>query len=236
MTAIPWTAGRLPAVKSKADLVYEKLHAAIASGTLHPGERINMDEFARAFGVSKIPVREAVKRLESEGLVTSRVHSGVTVTEIDRAEIRGVFLAREAIEGLVGRLAAENAEASRASRAPLLPGLRRTHDEMRAAVAAGDARLLSELNARFHRQLAEATGYRILTELTEQLLLAVQRYRVVTPKNTADWPSVLAEHEAILEALDGGDPASVAEAARRHAASQARKEAAPALRAAPEAR
>ncbi|MFJ6987222.1 MULTISPECIES: GntR family transcriptional regulator [unclassified Streptomyces] len=233
MTATPWTAGRLPAVKSKADLVYEKLHAAIASGTLHPGERINMDEFARAFGVSKIPVREAVKRLESEGLVTSRVHSGVTVTEIDRAEIRGVFLAREAIEGLVGRLAAENAEAARA---PLLPGLRRTHDEMRAAVAAGDARLLSELNTRFHRLLAEATGYRILTELTEQLLLAVQRYRVVTPKNTGDWPSVLAEHEAILDALDGGDSASVAEAARRHAASQARKEAAPALRAAPETR
>ncbi|MFF7738869.1 FCD domain-containing protein [Streptomyces sp. NPDC007984] len=217
MTAMKW-AGRLPAVKSKADLVYDSVRAAVASGELRPGERINMDELARAFGVSKIPVREAVKRLESEGLLISRVHSGVTVSEVDKNEIRGVFLAREAIEGLVGRLAAQNADPG------LISGLQDVQRRMRAAVGAGDDQVLSALNTDFHRRLAAASGYRVLAELTEQLLLTIQRYRLIAPKDGMDWGSVVEEHEAVIRALRGGDPEAVAAAASAHTVSQSRLE------------
>ncbi|MEU9671650.1 GntR family transcriptional regulator, partial [Streptomyces bobili] len=164
MNAKKW-AGRLPAVKSKADLVYASLRAAIASGELRPGARLNMDELARSFGVSKIPVREATKRLESEGLLVARVHSGVTVAEVDKNEIRGVFLAREAIESLIGRLASENAGPT------LITGLEDVQRAMRVALTAGADQALSQLNTKFHRRMAEASGYRVLAELTEQLLL-----------------------------------------------------------------
>ncbi|MFE9043439.1 GntR family transcriptional regulator [Streptomyces sp. NPDC007818] len=207
--------GALPPVKSKADLVYDNLREAIVGGGLRPGERINMDELARTFGVSKIPIREAVKRLESEGLVVSRVHSGVTVAEIDRHEMRGVFLAREAIEGLVGRLAAENADDA------LVAELDRVQARMDAALEAGEIDALMGLNSEFHGALAAASGYRILSELTEQLLVAVRRYRIVAPVDDMNWRSVLTEHEAIIEAVRRRDPAAAAEAARDHTTSQA---------------
>ncbi|MFE9043442.1 GntR family transcriptional regulator [Streptomyces sp. NPDC007818] len=218
MNAQKW-AGRLPVVRSKADLVYDSLRAAIASGELRPGERINMEELGRTFGVSKIPVREAVKRLESENLLTSRVHAGMTVTAVDPDEIRGVYLARQAIEGLVARLAAEGGDAS------LVDDLAVIHEAMRRALEDGGEQALSRLNTDFHRRLAAASGYRVLADVTEQLLLTIQRYRLIIPREHADWRSVLAEHDAVIEALRTGGPDAVAEAARAHTTSQARREA-----------
>ncbi|MEU9705793.1 GntR family transcriptional regulator [Streptomyces sp. NPDC047981] len=211
-------AGRLPAVKTKADLVYENLHSAIAKGTLRPGVKLNMDELSREFGVSKIPIREAVKRLESEGLLVSKVHAGVTVAEVDLHEMRGVFLAREAIETLVAGLAAEHADDE------LVADLEKTQDAMRKALDRGAMELLAELNTSFHRALAEATGYRILGDLTEQLLLTVRRYRLTAPVSTTSWRSVIDEHDAIVDALRRRDPAAATEAARAHTTAQARYE------------
>ncbi|QKW09941.1 GntR family transcriptional regulator [Streptomyces sp. NA04227] len=212
-------AAELPVVRSKADLVYETLRNAVARGELRPGDHLAMDELARDLGVSRIPVREAVSRLEFEGLLVSGVRSGITVAEVDHHEIRGVFLAREAIEGLVGRLAAVRADAS------LVADLDDTHQAMHAALDTGDAVALAELNAAFHTALARATGYRILAELTEQLLLTVRRYRVTSPVADMNWQAVLDEHQAVLEALRQGDPQATAAAVRAHTASQAEHEA-----------
>ncbi|GLY87984.1 GntR family transcriptional regulator [Actinoallomurus iriomotensis] len=211
-------AGPLPAVKSKVDLVYDNVRAAIAEGDLEPGERINMDELARALGVSKIPIREAIKRLESEGLVVSRAHAGVVVAPIDRTEMRGVFLAREAIEGLVGRLAAERVTDA------VLEDLERIQQEMRAELDRGAVDRLPELNSGFHRRLAEASGYRILGELTEQLLFTIRRYRLTLPAGEQNWHSVADEHDTIIQALRRKDADAVAVAARAHIISQAGQE------------
>ncbi|QKW10298.1 GntR family transcriptional regulator [Streptomyces sp. NA04227] len=205
----------LPAVKSKADLVYDHLRGAIADGHLHPGERLNMDELARTLGVSKIPIREAVKRLESDGLLTSRVHSGVVVSGVDKAEMRGVFLARGAIEGLVARLAAEQADDK------LIDSLAKAQQLMREALAEGAIDKLQQHNSEFHGLLAGATGYRILAELTEQLLFTVRRYRMTTPDDVRNWGQVIEEHETILAALREKDPAAAEAAAQAHTASQA---------------
>ncbi|MFC8094560.1 GntR family transcriptional regulator [Streptomyces sp. NPDC057301] len=211
-------AERLPAVKSKADLVYDSIRSAIAEGHLRPGAKVNMDELARDFGVSKIPVREAVKRLESEGLLVSRVHAGVAVAEVDVNEMRGVFLARDAIDGLVAGLAAEKVDDA------LIAELEGIQQAMRKALDEGAIGRLPQLNTAFHRSLATATGYRILAELTEQLLMTIRRYRLVAPVDPMNWRSVVAEHDTIVSAVRAGDSAAAAEAARAHTAAQTRHE------------
>ncbi|MGV9271672.1 GntR family transcriptional regulator [Kitasatospora sp. NPDC003701] len=213
-------AERIPAVKSKADLVYESLRSAIAQGDLRPGERINMDELARRFGISKIPIREAVKRLESDGLLVSRVHAGVTVASIDVAEMRGVFLAREAIEALVAQLAAERMDDAR------LAEFEQIQRAMHDALDAGELEKMAELNSRFHQALADSAGYRVLRDLIEQLLLTIRRFRITVPGDW-DWRSVATEHDVIVDALRRRDPASAATAVRAHIGSQAVHECAP---------
>lgn len=214
MASKHWTE-RLPATKSKAELAYESLRAAIADGDLRPGERINMDEMARMLGISKIPIREAVKRLESEGLVDSRVHSGAVVATVDQREMRGVFLAREVLESLAGELAARQVDDG------LLAELEHVQREMRAELDRGAIERLPELNSEFHRALARASGYRILSELTEQLLLTIRRYRVTAPKDERNWRSVVREHDGIIAALRTADPDAVVAAVRAHTRSQA---------------
>ncbi|MFC9324966.1 GntR family transcriptional regulator [Kitasatospora sp. NPDC057015] len=213
MTQANWA--RLPVVKSKADLVYDSLRAAIAEGDLKPGERINMDELARNLGVSKIPIREAVKRLEADGLVVSRVHSGVAVAEVDAAEMRGVFLAREAIEGLVAGLAAQRVTDAQ------LAELEAVQQQMRGRLGTRSLQKLPELNSEFHRILAEAAGYRILAELTDQLLLTVRRHRIASPADPDNWAQVIAEHDEIVAALRRRDPDAAAQAAKAHINAQA---------------
>ncbi|GEB60253.1 FCD domain-containing protein [Streptomyces gardneri] len=82
---------------------------------------------------------------------------------------------------------------------------------------------LSELNTSCHRALAEATGYRILADLTEQLLLTIRRYRAVAPIDEMNWRSVI-EHDGIIGALRRGDATAAADAARAHTVAQARHE------------
>lgn len=216
MTVQRW-ARRLPAVKSKADLVYDELRSAISSGELRPGERVNMEELGRTFGVSKIPVREAVKRLESERLLVSRAHAGVTVAEVDHDDILGVFLARQAIEELVARLAGQRSDPA------LVDDLTAIQDTMRSLLDAGSTSGLSGLNSRFHGRIAAASGYRVLVDVTEHLLLTIQRYRLVTPHDEAAWRSVLEEHDTVIESLRAGTPEAAAEAAREHTLSQSRR-------------
>ncbi|MCP9206734.1 GntR family transcriptional regulator [Streptomyces sp. NEAU-Y11] len=208
-------ATRLPKVKSKAELVHDTLRQAIADGDLRPGQRINMDELSRNLGVSKIPVREAVKRLESEGLVTSQLHAGVIVSEVDKTEMRGVFLAREAIEALAAQLATERVDDA------LLAELERVQTAMRTELDRGATDRLPELNSEFHHILSSASGYRILAELTEQLLMTIRRYRITAPRDDKNWRSVVAEHDAIVEALRARDAEAAAAAARAHTTSQA---------------
>ncbi|MGW4896621.1 GntR family transcriptional regulator [Kitasatospora sp. NPDC004240] len=203
-------AERIPAVKSKADLAYESLRGAIAVGDLKPGERINMDELARSFGVSKIPIREAVKRLEADGLLVSRVHAGVAVATVDVTEMRGVFLAREAIEALVAELAAQRIDESRLAELDEIQRL------MRDALERDATDEMAELNSRFHGLLAEAARYRVLADLIEQLLLTIRRYRITAPLGERNWRAVVEEHDAVVEALRRRDPRAAAETARAH--------------------
>ena len=93
------------AAKTKNVLLYEKLRQKIVKGTLKPGQRLVMAEIAKSFGASETPVREAIRRLESEGYVSFTPHAGAVVTRTDERELSEIYLIRIALEALATRLA-----------------------------------------------------------------------------------------------------------------------------------
>lgn len=199
---------------SKADLVYDHVRQRILTGELQPDQRLSMDALARELGVSKIPIREAMQRLESQGLVVQQQHAGPTVAAVNKQQLAGVYLTRQAIEPLAARLAAPTITES------ALDGLDRVQMRMREHLLEDSLEELSQLNSAFHVAIAEATGYQILIDFTESMLLSVRRYRVVEPLNRDNWRNVIAEHDAIVAALRAHDPDAAAAACLRHTASQ----------------
>ncbi|MDQ3693570.1 MAG: GntR family transcriptional regulator [Chloroflexota bacterium] len=199
---------------SKADQVYEQICAAIFAGRLKPGDRVNVDEITRDLGVSKIPVREAMQRLEARGLIVQTPYAGARVAPVSLREWRGVFLVRIELEGLAARLAAEMMTEAE------LAELRAAHAEMERLHAAGRLDLMSAQNRRFHRLIGRAAGYRSLAELVEQVLLTVARYRAVLELDPTVWRQVLDEHAAIIDALASRDPAVAETVAQAHVRGQ----------------
>lgn len=200
----------LAGFQTKADLVYERLRDAILSGELKPGERVNVDALSRQLGTSKIPLREAVQRLTTQGLVVQpNPHAGAQVAPLSLREMRGVYLARGALEGLAARVAATTVSDAE------LADLQDMHEQMRQLLVAGDHRDLSTLNRRFHTGIADATHYATLRELTDLTLLRVQHYRIGVRVEPA-WEQVISEHSAILDALRRRDAEQAEQAAREH--------------------
>src|ERR1043165_7167492 len=131
----------LAGFQTKADLVYERLRDAILSGELKPGARVNVDALARQLGTSTIPLREAVQRLPTQGLVVQpNPHAGAQVAPLSLREMRGVYLARGALEGLAARVAATTVSDAE------LAELQEMHEQMRQRLVDGDHRDLSTLN------------------------------------------------------------------------------------------
>jgi DNA-binding GntR family transcriptional regulator len=200
----------LTGYQTKTDLVYQRLRDAILGGDLRPGARVNIDALSRQLGISKIPLREAVQRLAGQGLIVQpNPHAGAQVAPLTLREMRGVYLARGAIEGLAARVAAQTVTAGE------LAELEELHEQMRFQYERGRLVPMSDLNRRFHTGIATATRYATLRELTDLTLLRVLHYRVGVRVDPA-WGQVIAEHAAILDALRSRDPEAAERAARDH--------------------
>jgi DNA-binding GntR family transcriptional regulator len=203
----------LAGFQTKAELVYERLRDAILTGELRPGERVNIDALSRELGISKIPLREAVQRLTGQGLVVQpNPHAGAQVAPLSLREMRGVYLARGALEGLAARVAASTIGDAE------LAALQELHEQMRFRFdqdKPDDLAALSGLNRRFHTGIATATHYATLQELTDLTLLRVRHYRIGVRVEPA-WGQVIAEHSAILDALRRRDADGAERAARDH--------------------
>jgi DNA-binding GntR family transcriptional regulator len=200
----------LAGFQTKAEVVYERLRDAILTGELRPGERVNIDALSRELGISKIPLREAVQRLTGQGLVVQpNPHAGAQVAPLSLREMRGVYLARGALEGLAARVAASTIGDGE------LAALQELHEQMRFRFDQGAPEELSELNRQFHTGIATATHYATLQELTDLTLLRVRHYRIGVRVEPA-WGQVVAEHSAILDALRRRDADGAERAARDH--------------------
>lgn len=190
--------------------IADQLRAAIFDGRLAPGARIRQEALGTAFGVSRIPVREALRSLEHEGLVTLVPHSGARVARLDYAELREIYLIREAIEPLA---AAESA--------------RRLDDdqlrELRAMVEAfprggDDPGAWLEADRRFHLASYAAAGMPRLLRMIEDQWSATQHYRraYLATLTAEDHRLVDLEHRLLLDALERRDPTDAEARQRSH--------------------
>ncbi len=202
------------ATQTKSEYVHTYLREGILGGDLTPGQRLSIDAVARDLSVSKIPVREAIQRLCAEGLVVQRTHAGPTVAPVEPHQLEGTYYARLAVEPLAARLAAER----------IVPGqlgtLSEVQHQMRQALLTLDVPRLGRLNSAFHVGIARASTYQVFVDTVELLLGSVRRYRIVDPKHTSKWESVVDEHEALLSALREGDPDAAEAASLAHVRSQ----------------
>lgn len=189
------------------DQVHDALQARISQGVLRPGDRIFEQDVAAEFGVSRVPVREAIRMLQSEGLVdVLPQRRGVFVRSLDRRQVEELFDVREALEVLAARLAAERAPSETADRLGELAG------RARRAWEAGDVETMSDANAEFHDQLVVLSGNEVLASMLEPLhgrlawLFRINR----------EPDRVCGEHEELHDAIAAGDVERAQDVARRH--------------------
>ncbi|HEY0395812.1 MAG TPA: GntR family transcriptional regulator [Candidatus Elarobacter sp.] len=192
------------------DRIHDKLRSAIISGELSPGTPVIEAELATRLGASRTPVREALRRLEAEGLLEPRGMRGSVVRALRSDEVACVFEIREALESLAARRAA------RTMREPELRKLRDCLARMRDSV--DDANEMERHDTAFHDViLANANGDRLkrmLTELREELIA----YRFLSLSDADRRRATIAEHEAVVDALHAHDEQAAAARTAEHIA------------------
>jgi DNA-binding GntR family transcriptional regulator len=184
------------------------LRQEIIAGSLRPGDRLVERELAERFGVSRVPVREAIRALVAEGFVHFETPRRTVVRRLTPNDVKELFELREALEVYAAGLAA-----SRATRQDLAE-VQELLDRAAAATEAGDAELITDLNSRLHDRIVAMAGNSLLTEALEPV---AGRLRWMTRRNE-EWPQLLVEHRELYEAIASGDP----DRARAHALTHVR--------------
>lgn len=186
---------RLQQVRGLSTSVYETLRRAIADGSLPPRLRLREIWLARHFGVSTTPVREALRRLEREGLVDISPNRGARVAAFDAASARNLYEVRELLEVTAIRKAVETRSADYTHVERLLVG-------MHAVIAKDDQAEFNRLDVEFHRALNDLGNNDILSDLAERVHRQIQSIRSHAAVYIAGRPSVsYGEHRAILDAV-----------------------------------
>jgi DNA-binding GntR family transcriptional regulator len=204
---------------SKADHSYETILRSILDGEYEPGQRLVIERLARELGVSVVPVREAIRRLESDGYVTFTRNIGATVTAIDLDRYPETIEAVAAIEGVALGLAAPHLTATDIRRA------REVNDRLRDSLAKFDPAQFTRLNRRFHEILYSACPNRHILSILERewALLDTTRRSAFTYIPGRAARSVL-EHDELLDMIEQGSNAGEIERfARDHRMSTARR-------------
>jgi DNA-binding GntR family transcriptional regulator len=207
----------LPPRRALADDVYDAVTGLLLDGVILAGGRANIESIARELQVSPTPVREALARLESEGLVVKQAGRGYTVVEaLDAKGFDDLFAVRLLLEPEAARLAADRVDAATTE------ALRATVDRMRAAAQAGplsnehfeDYKAFALDDAQLHRLVAAASGNPVLADYVTKLRPHVLQYRLSFEQGIADETND--EHDAIVRALEAHDPSSAEAAMRAH--------------------
>ena len=177
------------------DVVFKTLRQAILKGELEPGERLMEIQLAERLGVSRTPIREAIRKLELEGLVLMIPRRGAEVAKISEKNLRDVLEVRRSLEELAIDLACQRIQEEE------LETLREAQKEFAAAVAAGDAMEIAQTDEKFHEIIYSGTGNQKLMQILSNLREQMYRYRLEYIKDANKRQILLVEHEQILKAL-----------------------------------
>jgi DNA-binding GntR family transcriptional regulator len=184
---------------------YDVILSAIESGQLNPGNRLRETELAERLGLSRTPVREALKQLQAEGLVEHKPHQGAVVAVLDYSAIVELYFLREVLEGAAARLAALHASP--------------TEIEIMQSMVETDRGLTqpqerARHNKAFHQQICRASRNRFLIRTLDNLRITLALGTTLT--NAGRMGAAVEDHAAVVRAIAARNPDAAEEAARSH--------------------
>ena len=196
--------------KPLREMVYEELKMQILTGEIVPGTRMMEVELAGEMGVSRTPVREAIRKLEKEGLVTIEPRRGAYASRISTQDMIEILEVRQDLEGLAAYFAASRMSPEN------LEQLREISANYNKAVEEGNMSDLIHYDTGFHRLIVDSCRNKILVNMVEQLQELVLRFRYIYYDNFKRAEKMPAEHQEILDAIASGDADRARNAADLH--------------------
>lgn len=197
------------------DVVFNTLRRAILRGELKPGERLMEIQLANKLGVSRTPIREAIRKLELEGLVLMIPRKGAEVAEITEKNLRDVLEVRCALEELAVQLACDRIDKEK------LKELHAAAEHFRQILDSDDITAIGEADEAFHDVIFAATDNERLIQLLNNLREQMYRYRIEYLKKKECHPQLLEEHAAIIKAIEERDKEKATQITTQHIANQA---------------
>lgn len=192
------------------DVVFNTLRRAILRGELKPGERLMEIQLANKLGVSRTPIREAIRKLELEGLVLMIPRKGAEVAEITEKNMMDVLEVRKALEELAAVLACERITEEQ------IEEMKVAAKEFEAILKTGDVTKIAEADVKFHDVMYLATDNQRLITLLNNLREQMYRFRVEYLKQKECYPQLLEEHQMIIEMIEERQKDRACEIAGKH--------------------
>lgn len=203
----------LPQIEQRVSLrdrVYEVLKDRIVNGQFPSGHQLIANQLSEQLGVSRTPIREALQRLQVEGLVVSSDNGISAVAEVTHAKIEAATEIRELLEVFACRSAATSATREQ------VEALRHLHQQELESLSKLDEEELSRLNSQIHKSIIRATGNEILLDVIEYLLTRVPSYRLFALGSREDLARFVEDHGKIIEAISRRDPDTASETMSLH--------------------
>lgn len=196
------------------EVVFKTLRKAILTGELKPGERLMEIHLAQKLGVSRTPIREAIRRLELEGLVVMLPRKGAHVASITEKSMTDVLEVRLALDKLAVQLACERITQEQKQKLQL------KMEEFEAAIASRNIDDIAKADVDFHDVIFEASGNARLGQMVNNLAEQMYRYRFEYIKDANEHPTLVSEHRMIYEAIIASDTDAAMEAISTHIRNQ----------------
>lgn len=192
------------------EIVCENLRDAIKKGILEPGERLMEVQLADELGISRTPVREAIRKLEQEGYVIMMPRRGTYVADISEGDIKEIFEIRSALESLATGLAARRIEQNE------LENLQSLLNEIEGYIKENNIEKIVETDVKFHELLYQVSRNNRLVGIISNLKEQLARFRTLSMSYPGRLQATFEEHSEMVEAIADGDVSSARDAAERH--------------------
>ena len=197
------------------DVVFNTLRKAILRGELKPGERLMEIQLVNKLGVSRTPIREAIRKLELEGLVLMIPRKGAEVAQITEKNMQDVLEVRKALEELSVQLACERITPEQVEE------MKMAAEDFRKVLKSGDVTKIAEADVKFHDIIFAATNNQRLITLLNNLREQMYRFRVEYLKQKECYPQLLEEHDKLIALISGGEVEEACELMGCHIDNQA---------------
>lgn len=190
--------------------LFSTLRKAIVNGAIHPGTRLTEVEVSRKMSVSRTPVREAFRKLESENLLIRAPGGKFVVANPDEEEIREIYLVRSVLEGLAAKIAASKIDTNHVRE------LKAAIKRMEAGIGRNQIKMVIDSNLEFHQRIVQIGHNSILTQTLNRLWDTIQIWSARSLENRSWTQKSVKEHKEIINALENGDGEMAENLVRNH--------------------